>query len=876
MDSIYNTILGLTTNVSTDLNKLILVQKFANELGWTPSYNLTPSINEDFVSIHLIVEHGLENSAVLSFLKLPFNSLNENQRRTLLNLSYNNLVDWHLHIDKENVTYVYNRNESPNNVIQVQPYRNDYVDALRSDAFEKLIGKKLSPNIPSLDDALINTISFWKRNISAELNNEISNFNISSLFNAIIFIRALEDNKRRYGGISNDYILTTAWRACSGENHFTDMIQKAIEILDLKKIPEYLLNVTDLLIFNKLDRLTISYLLHDFYQNRRAGFYNYDFSIMSKHALSRIYERYVSILKVEDSDQLTLFPKLPQEETNKAYGAVYTPQYIARFFARYIKQNLPPSTFNNIKIAEPAVGSGIFLRSLLEIKCDPRFEENTIDSIKSSFQNILGLDIDGNACQAAKLSLALLQLVLTDEFPSNLNIKQVETIKFIGETPGINNSFDVVISNPPFIATELLSEEFKERIINFLGKQYKGRPDSYLAFLKCGIDLIKPGGMGLFVLPHSFLISDSGSKLRKYLNESCWIRCLVDLSAISVFENMGIYVVLLIFQKKTNTNIIEPKCTIVKCREYVGKALQDTILEKLVDNPFYSIFEVEQSFYKNYIWSILPKSEIKLEEKISQFPKLKDFLEVRQGFVTGADDVFILNKQNLPKGEESLYIPYLPDKVIDRYSSHKSSSQFLFYPFNQNLKIDEQKLKQDFPATWEYLLTKKDYLLSKKSFKDLSEWWKPLRTRQPEHLLIPKIITPHLTIVPKFTIDLNGKFGISRSPFFIPKSSGSGERELLLYFLAILNSTPCYWYISNHSHKYSQGYTMMEVKTLENTPVPNPANVPINIFKKIINLVTERLKVSSLEGIKFEKELDNIISNLYHLNKDDIAVLNIE
>jgi len=272
----------------------------------------------------------------------------------------------------------------------------------------------------------------------------------------------------------------------------------------------------------------------------------------------------------------------------------------------------------------------------------------------------------------------------------------------------------------------------------------------------------------------------------------------------------------------------------------------------------------------------LPKNEIRLEEKISQFPKLKDFLEVRQGFVTGADDVFILSKQNIPKGEESLYIPYLPDKLIYRYSNNKGSSQFLFFPFSQNNRIDEQSLRKDFPKTWQYLLSKKDYLLSKKSFKGSSEWWKTLRTRQPEHLLVPKIITPHLTIVPKFTIDLNGKFGVSRSPFFIPKTSGSGEKELLLYFLAVLNSTPCYWYISNHSHKYSQGYTMMEVKTLENTPVPNPAIIPINTFQKIINLVTERLKVSSLEGIKYEKELDIIISDLYRLNKDDIAVLNIE
>ena len=110
-----------------------------------------------------------------------------------------------------------------------------------------------------------------------------------------------------------------------------------------------------------------------------------------------------------------------------------------------------------------------------------------------------------------------------------------------------------------------------------------------------------------------------------------------------------------------------------------------------------------------------------------------------------------------------------------------------------------------------------------------------------------------MTIIPKFTIDLNGKFGVSRSPFLIPKESGSGEKELLLYFLGVLNSTPCYWYISNHSHKYSSGYTMIEVKTLEQTPVPNPSIISINDFTRIVDLVQRRFKNYTCRWFKYRK-----------------------
>lgn len=881
MSLIFDAILGLTSNEASS-DKSSMVRTFANELGWTPSYDLFPSHLEAYANIHLVVEHGLENSAVLTFLKKPFNTLEEKERRALLNISYNNLVDWHIHIDREKATFTHNRSSQLNSVIQESPFRRDYYDSLRSEAFEKLIGKKLSLNIPTLDDALINTISLWKRNISAELNNEISNESLSSLFNAIIFLRALEDNINRYAiGNKNEKVLIQALRVNDSSLSFTfsGIISKAQEILGKGNIPKYLINKNSLKPFDRLDRQTILLLFTDFYQNRVAGFYNYDFSIMSKHALSRVYEKYSVLLKVEETSQLAMFAKVPYEESNKAMGAIYTPEYVARFFSRYLQHNLTPRDFVNLRVAEPAIGSGIFLRTLLELKCEILRSSQSLDQIKSTFKGILGIDVDGNACQAARLSLALLQLVLTDEFPDSLNIFQFETIEYVNNHPEIVGTFDAVLSNPPFIATEMLSKELKDRIVAYLGDDSSGRPDSYLAFLKAGIELLKPGGFGLYVLPHSFLISKNGSQLRKLIHQESWIRCLADLSAIPVFGNTGIYVVLLIFQKKSQINVLSPKSTIIKCRELVGKALQDGINGKFSDNNFYSVFEVDQSFFKDEQWNILPFKETVLKERLAEFPKLSEFLEVRQGFVTGADDVFIVEKEKRPPGEEGIYIPYLPDRKIDRYATFRGAVEYVIYPFEKGTRIDEEELKRNYPITWKYLKSNEDHLKSKKSFTKTKEWWRPLRTRQPEHLLIPKIVTPHLTITPKFSLDAAGKYGISRSPFLISKLSASVsmsvEKEMLLYFLAVLNSTPCFWFVSNHSHKYSKGYTMLEVKTLENTPVPDPSKVPVGLFKKIVNLVTKRLNSNPIDGEVFEIELDSIICDLYNMSTEEKRVIGL-
>ncbi|WP_192825321.1 N-6 DNA methylase [Rufibacter sp. LB8] len=183
---------------------------------------------------------------------------------------------------------------------------------------------------------------------------------------------------------------------------------------------------------------------------------------MSKHAFSRIYERYVSILKIEETPQTSLWPVVA-EELNKATGTVYTPQYIARFFAKYLQSQLPVSKFLNLKTLEPAIGSGIFIRTLLELQWeafDGQLEENIY---RNNFENLLGLDIDENACQATRLSISLLHLLAFNKFPSKLNILNKESVDYF-MTSNHNNEFDVIISNPPFVQFNSLDEENKNKL----------------------------------------------------------------------------------------------------------------------------------------------------------------------------------------------------------------------------------------------------------------------------------------------------------------------------------------------------------------------------------------------------------------------------
>lgn len=883
MNSQYEIIRELTSPELSGSDQKQRLGNFAEVFGWKPSDYFTASDVSEFATIHLLVEHGLENTAVLSFLRHPYRyaDLNTGQKTQLLSLSYNNLVNLHIPIGYDEAVTVYNladvRND--NGILATHRLSHGNTDHLRSEHFEIIRGKRLNPNLPPLDDALIDTISHWKRRISVEFEQSVPNENLSALFNAIIFARVVEDHQYRYQSQTNGNgspkpkkLLDFVRNSDHANLPIRAIIKEvATSLISPENIPEYLIDEPMLEVFDALSPETVFSLLSDFY-NWRSIPYSYDFSVMSKHALSRIYERYVSVLRtveVPPTNQIKLFPNppLPKEEKSKTFGGIYTPQFIARFFAKFLRNQLPTSSFKKAVVSDPACGSGIFLRTLLEL----RYEDLTIlDSdveIEEGFKNVIGVDIDPNATQATKLSLASLHFALTDKFPKTLNINTSEAIEYVWNNPNIKNSLDAVIANPPFVPVELQPPSIRERILLYMGKDAQGRIDSYLPFIKIALDALKPGGYGLFVLPHSFLLAESATRIREILSESAWIHCLADLSEISVFEGTGAYTLLLIFQKKPLFDIEAPPATIVKCQEFVGRALQSALDQKYEETEFYNVYKVEQRTFQSKKWIILPPDQEIVKNRMDSLPQLEDFFTISQGFVTGADAIFTLLTSQVPVGEEDIFAPYLRDREMQAYVTPQKVTHSVFYPFVGERYISEDELRAKFPKTWDYLLQHQERLKNRASVKrGAFPWWRPEKPVYPSKMMRPKIVSPHLVIVPRFSLDLNGKYAVSHSPIMYPKNEDV-EIDSLKFFVAILNSQPCFWYIANNSHVYSKSYSMLEVKTLKKVPVPDLENVPVILKRQVLDLVEERLVTNGLRAIEIENKINEIAADLYQLSR---------
>lgn len=871
----YNVVLDITSRNLPERELRRSLNDFSYQLGWRPSYQIIEKpFVDNIAKAHLVVEHGLEPAAVITFIDraTPFPLITDTQLNHFLEISYNNLADWHICVESDRVHFFFNR--SKNRLIANENINRNNYDNLSNDAFDRIVGRKPNPNYPNLDDALMRTISTWKRNLTADIGDNISNEHLSALFNGIIFSRAVEDHSRYRNGSISQILL----HELDDGGTLREIIKRSLTQLLQKGIRKELFDGDKLTIFDKLDSNTLRALFYDFYYNRHAPPYNYDFSLISKHALSRIYEHYSSILFVEKSPQASLFPPVPEEAWNKTYGSVYTPQFIARFFARFIHREMTPGAFQRIQTVDPACGSGIFLRTLLELQCDPLQDCINSEIIDRAFDKVHGFDIDENASHATKLSLALLYLTLRGTLPEHLNnILTLDSLSYFTEHPDLKNTFDVVLMNPPFIASGTQSQELRQRIADYMGPNFGGWRDTYLAFLSLGLDALKPGGFGLYVLPHSFLLSNSATGMRRRLSEETWIRCLADLSNIKVFGNLGTYIILLIFEKKINKDANRPSATIINCQELVGHALEDYLEGRQPNTKLYSIDEVDQDEFTKATWIILPKVDASIIGKLRGLPKLDDFVHIYEGLITGNDNVFIIDDYLVPEGEEAIFPPLLQDKEMTRYSVPKSTGKCVFHPYQKNKKLSEGELYEAYPKTWAYLVSHRSQLEKRSSVQKRGlPWWQPIWPRKPENLFRSKIVSPHLVFLPKFSLDITGKYAVSRSPFIVAKDVASGssaESDLLKYLLAVLNSPICYWYISNHSHKYGSGYAMLEPKTLKQVPIPDPDSALADM--KAIQMLVDRL-ILDPSSLEVEREVGDLVNSLYGLSNTERISLGLK
>ncbi len=861
---------ALTDPGGSSSGKREAAERFSRDFGWRPNDFL--EVPNTVPAANLIVEQGLDNAAMLSFLPSHrrLGDISADEALSILGLSYNSLVDWHIWIDQDSIQYFYNRAVPP---VPTQSTRFSEAgeSALTRQVFAEAAGQAPNPNLLSLDGALLDTISTWRKILSVELGPDVSSASMSSLFNAIILARAVEDFYSRTGhGVSPKSHLRDI---IADQNvNIADAISQSLGSWSGSPISPDLFDRSSLAPFDHLSHDSRTALIDAFYRHEAVP-YHYDFSVMSRHALSKVYERYVAVMQHEESVQFSLFPSAPEESWNKQLGGIYTPQYIASFFARYLRRQLPPRRFLEAEVADPACGSGVFLRAVMEQKLLGAKRDPAEDAAPA-LESLLGIDVDENAVAASRLSLALLHLAACGKLPREVPVVLGDSLRrFAPESAEYDLQFDAVMANPPFVRTESQPEDVRRAIAGHVGSAAKGKLDTYLAFLMFSIRALRPGGYGLFVVPQPLLSSDNLRSLRDWIHEEAWVHVIADLSAIRVFK-ADVYIALLVVQRKGTPGQDEPPVALIRCQHDIGLALEDFLDGNHRRTSSYFIFEVPQKILTRPTWSVATPEESSLLERLEAMPRLNDVAMVRQGAITGADEVFVVDSEDVPPGEEALYRPFLPDRMIGRFVLPEETGRRVFYPYVDGEAVTESQLEAEFPVTWGRLTGNRATLSSRRSVaSDSTDWWRPTRPRPPREMLAPKVVVPEVSLVPRFGLDTGGRWVVSHSPFVRVRSDPMDE-ELLLVLSAVLNSSASAWFLDMNSRKYRDGYNKIGVALLRRLPIPDLSRVSQVHVRMVIASVRELLNSPEDVNLHADATLDDfVLRELYDLSEEEIALL---
>ncbi|OCL86170.1 Eco57I restriction-modification methylase domain-containing protein [Arcobacter porcinus] len=361
----------------------------------------------------------------------------------------------------------------------------------------------------------------------------------------------------------------------------------------------------------------------------------------------------------------------------------------------------------NLKILDPACGSGAFLNQALEFLIK---EHDDLDKLRKDFEgeglglydieasilehNLYGVDINEDAIEIAKLSLWLRSArrgrpltKLANKIKcgnSLINDKNIVSNAFIWEEEFKEvfeqGGFDIVIGNPPYVD----NRGFDKDILNYYFKIYnnsfgKSGTESYKTtkfnliapFIELTYKLLRYKGLTSFIIHKNIFKTNSYSNIRRFILQKYKIEILTDWGS-GQFEDVVAETATFIFEKDYKKNN-DFKIEFYKLNQKINETYesQDTYLLNY-DNIF-SIYTNTKD--RNVLFKIKNNSL-----------SLSNIVNINNGIVTGDDKKYLFSTQ-----ENDTFKPSIRGKDISRYSTI-IPKEFIKYDKNSLLRARDENI----------------------------------------------------------------------------------------------------------------------------------------------------------------------------------------
>ena len=432
----------------------------------------------------------------------------------------------------------------------------------------------------------------------------------------------------------------------------------------------------------------------------------------------------------------------------------------------------------------------------------------------------------------------------------------------------VENGFDVVIGNPPYIKERDNAKVFAQINNSNLGRKYHcGKMDYWYYFLHRALGIVSETGVIGYITSRYWLNSSGAKKLIRHISEVASFVEVVDIGNLKVFDNVvGHHMISFYRLGKERT----------KCRY---KHVSDDVA-----NIAHNLFDLEYELSNAEMISSTYEIVLEPQCHIRTTKILSDYCHVSQGIVEASDKISIrmytrnpdsrhhvgegifvltdeeLESLKLSNDEVSEIVPYAGDGCIKRYSIDYGQLKHLIYSDRDcALRISTMKSYQNLKQHLDGL---KEYITSSNKPYGLH------RPRQKEIFLGEKIIGPSMFKHPAYTFDTGNIFvGMSFNVLTAKKGCG------LLSILAILNSKYAeYWFYKNAKHR-GVGVDV-GVDKLRSFPLPD-INGDEDILKSLVEkILAAKMHNPVADTAELERKIDNLVYELYGITDEkEIAVI---
>lgn len=569
----------------------------------------------------------------------------------------------------------------------------------------------------------------------------------------------------------------------------------------------------------------------------------------------------------------------------KRHGVHYTPSDLARFVARRTLQQagaaertLAQRGTGELVVLDPACGDGELLLALaLEA-----------EAAGLPAPHLVGVDRDEAAIAVARERLSTVRasstrLVAGDFLAADAANAASAADAAATATHGLPATFDVVISNPPYVRTQVLGAARAQE----LGRQFglNGRVDLYHAFVAAMTARLSDDGVLGLLCSNRFTSTKGGLSLRTLLIDHYDIAELWDLGDTKLFEAAVLPAVVIAHRTHAPTGRRGSFVRVYEEADTVGAPPVASLLGALEGDTEGHVavqgraFAIERGELVDpepgRPWRVTSARGSRWLETVKRHAsgRFGDIGPIRVGIKTTADRVFIradwdLGDELTP--EPALLHPLLTHRVAGRWRSQDAPEgrRVVLYPH----EIREGRRRPvdltAYPRAAAYLEQHRERLEGRgyviKAGRQWYEIWVP---QQPDGWAAPKLVWPDISDRPKFFLDERG--AIVNGDCYWLTCAGRSADEIALALAVANSSVALQHYDLCCGNRLYAGRRRFITQYLEELPIPDVSAAALHDVRTLVDELRDVDPAVDPDRVAAaERQLDDGVRELFGLAEE--------